>query len=319
MTDRQAFKDAGFGGTFFLNSEFLDYILHTNNNRNHLLTLLSEVYDLGNDHGKSIKYAGDNPSAIDGIPSNILVFGSVSGMHEEGTHDRLINILNKQLARRSFICYPFEDEYPKQEFNTLDDYVRRERYISFDIGAISDKYSNELFNTFQRIGDGSVLIPDEKAYSLYLAYRIYLNNKADKLSPYSHDGLRGELLGRYWKAIKLAGILQSFKNSESFEIDEDSMGSAIYQAEFFGRYFEKFYDDKPVSDAQMLYSYLLNRKNTWVTKGDIRDKAFVSKNIFSKWFNDVLGVLEEIAIGEGYLLERQSYGRNGMQYMIKEA
>ena len=115
---RKAFQKAGFGGTFFKNGEFADYIIATDKSSIDFLSLINEIYDFGDSDPKIIKSEKDTAPILD-VPSNMLVHSSISGLVEGKGRERLLDFLNRGNARRSFLAYPILEQFNVEDFSLI--------------------------------------------------------------------------------------------------------------------------------------------------------------------------------------------------------
>lgn len=323
--DRLQYKHADFAGTFFKCSEFGSFLQSISDFRNQFLSLIIEVYDFGNNEGKTIK-GNKSVEAIKGVPHSMLAYSSLEPFKDTSTYARMIENFNKGLGRRSFVCYPGNDEFRKIKSETFQELKETEKK-NIDIAIpVLNHYEGFIFKALQltETNDSNFVLKfSERAKDLILAYKYYNSNSfSDKELENLKGGFIEEIGGRYWKVQKLSCIfhvINCIKNDLEFslsEVNETAVGQAIYQAEFFGKYFNKFYDFKNESDFMKLYFYLKKHDNKWIPTCDIRQQNFANNTYFKKWLDENLEICDEYAHKKGEQILSDKYGRNGTKYKL---
>jgi hypothetical protein len=317
IADREAYQIAGFGGTFFQNSEFVNFLKTKDNNKESLLSLIGEVFDKGNSTAKTIK-GNKKCISVEGVPSTMFVHTTVSDIHKSDVFEQILESLNRQLARRSFICFPEQQEFrgvPESPDDLLN-YFNDEKD-----NTICELYNNKFAKIIEKIMQQpeAIYTLSEDAKLEYYKYWLECNSRASLFDVNTKDGLISEILGRSWKMIKLAGIIHSFKQDWFVkDISSETIREAIYQTEYFGKYFERFYSFTAPDEVQLCYDWIKGQKGKQILKTDIRAKGFVNRNKFAHWFDSNIETIKDISAQEGLIFEEISGTRNIKAYILKE-
>jgi hypothetical protein len=295
---REAYADAGFGGTSLKISEFGDYITSPNQSRLEFLSALTDCYDDGDSLPKITK--GERRYLpVKGVPSVVQMHTSLSGLLEGPVNLKLMTLLNRGLARRTFICYP---EVPK-----FVEASREERFYKLEEAAKIEEEFKTLFNKYisgVRLNDE--FTATKQVNDLIFDY-IQLNRKqASKLDPYTQEALVAEQYNRHWKAIKLAGIIASFEHPTIKRIEINDMLSAIYIADLFAKHFIRFFSEKPRSAEETLLRYFQkdNNINRQIPTMEIRNLKLVPERNFKWWMdNSAVPYIQDMT-GNALILNR---------------
>lgn len=314
---REAFDLANFGGTFTVISEFGDYILADNTARAEFLTVITEVFDLGDSKAKVIK-GEKSVKAVNGVPSSIIFHTSLSGLLEGNGHDKLLSFLNRGIARRSFICFPSpvipEDLDDEDMVNTLLSIQESDKQEADEKMPELKKFFVDMYKSLEYTNIFQTSMEVESHVKLYELF-----NKQRALSfpeDLDIDGLRAETDGRHWKTLKLACILAAFEHPTRPIIEEKDFLSALYLSEVSGKHLERFFDARPMSDEEKLFNFFLARINNWNARSDISAMNFVYHNKFRLWFEDTLPLVREIANKRGYEIEEKKGEKQWLEYRL---
>lgn len=317
---RQAYYQAGWGGTFVKISEFGDYITSDNTARSEFLSMLTEVYDHGDNNAKVTKGERENVPVY-GVPSSAIMHTSPAGLLEGRNHEKLMTFLNRGIARRSFICYPeqsleFETDDIKENITRKREGIRKSEMIHevcvsyfrdfYYKTRCEDDIVHNSYNTFILTEEAEVAIEQYEVGNLI---------KASKMGKDTRQvGLISEISGRSWKALKLSGILASFEHPEQKEVTEVDIKNAISICEEYGIHLTRFYQAGETPEYERLYHYFIENVGVWQTTMDLRAQKFVYKDHFSKWFDEALSIIKEMLEQKGYLFEEEKNGSWGKKY-----
>jgi hypothetical protein len=245
---------------------------------------------------------------IDGVPCTCLFYSDPSELINGDNAKRYLETLFQAgLIRRSFVCY--------QKVAPLStEIIDNSYYISIANGIIQPKINIIIDKIKNRANDNVCL--SKEAQDLVNEYR----NKNKVIYNKSYEkGNRielTELIGRFWKTTKLAGLLGIINHPESSLITFDDMQQAIYQSELFGESLKQFFNETPITDADRLALFFFNNVKRWITTMELRKQKFVNSTMFSHWFRDVLSDVVASIEAEGYIFEEKASGKNGKQYRI---
>lgn len=326
MAARQAYQDAGFGGTFIKMSEFGDYIISDEGHRKTFIDNVVEVYDWGNSNPKYIK--GDkNFEPVMGVTSSAVMHTSPAGLLEGENRKKIFGFFNRGIARRSFVCYPESVDIgtldPEEMMRMTDASVSeagelapsiRADFDSFYYGTLTDTLTSIVSDTKVNV---FTLTPD--AVRVLKLYGIK-NRIAVSKMPEDSDiiGLKSEKTGKDWRAMKLSALIAAFNHPDQKIVSVEDINEAIRITDIFSLQIEKFYKARPTDDIEKLYNYFIAHANEWVTTMDIRSVNIVHHNRFSRWFEEALDLVSDMIDKNGYILETGKNGRNGTKYRISK-
>lgn len=313
---RQVLADAEFGGTFLKISEFSDFISSNNNARLEFLTYIVELFDDGSSLGKVIKSEKET-LPVKNVPSNVIMHSSIAKLLETDGYQKLMTMIDRGLARRAFLCYPeLEKFYTQQKSDDLKDmfkkFVDKEDRLEQKI----EDYQSFWQEAYRGTQFGMAYkLTDEADYFLF-AYKKYLEEMANKISVVKDEGYRAEMLGRYWKTLKLAGLIAVWEHPTDTRVTVEDVKAAIYIAELYGQHYKRFYQIEAITDPEKLADYLMDNIGKWINKGMIMKQRFVHKNNFSKWIDETLPESEMILLTQGYKIQYENYTRNGFKIRV---
>ena len=319
VSDREAYQMANFGGTFFKNGEFVNYLKPKDKSRESFLSLVGEIFDHGNNTGKTIK-SNKRAVSVFNVPSSMLVHSTPSDIHKHGVFDAVCENLNRQFARRAFICYP-DDSEKKPKLKTAEEMVAfydNANEVGRDVILhLQNHISNTIKDLFSK-REQFVIRLTKEARIRYFQYQIDCQSTAESMGE-EKEGLKIEMASRPWKMLKLAGIINTFATHSNQSLDVDVLEMAIYQTEFFGAYYRKFYSHREADDVQLVYDYFERHLNEPLKVTLIRDTiAPVSKNRFTQWWRDNLPMVEELALDNGCEITEGKGQKNSKLYVMKK-
>jgi hypothetical protein len=207
------------------------------------LTTMLELFDVGKVKPKLIKHTSDNQNSEDmgegANPANQLLFGAPVALFDGGTIEDLFRAyMETGGARRPFISYAREVER---------DLTRTAREMFM---ARTDKTGNSLLERLSAKFEGMahrlnyervIDVPEE--VSLFLTdYELDCVIKAAALPEHEEMG-KAELIHRYFKVLKLAGMYAFI--DETTEVSIDHIKYAIRLAEESGLAFNQIKNRDP--------------------------------------------------------------------------
>ena len=331
--ERLGFHDAGFGGAFFQNSEFVGFMVNSDNTGDSLIDYMADAYE-GDTGGKSIK-SSNVSTEVKGVPHSLLAYSSTAGMHKNGAFEKLITVLERQYARRSYICYPFPFETEKTEFDDADLADMVNEKIN-NVDNVINQYPLEPIQlAFEDIGNMpaplTAKFSNEARFCLE-TYDYLCKRNGDRLKAQNKNALSVEVKARAWKTRKLCGPIQLVKDlipnhngvsayptaiSVTFAVSKETVLEAINQSEFFGCYYEPFYKAEPETMELNLYNWFVKEKlDHFVSLSDIRSASKFKGNNFKFWVKEAMEYIEERGSVDGYKLEVKKVTRGGVKYML---
>lgn len=201
-----------------------------------ILNILLELYDLGKVKTKLVKNTADNERGQDIVgstPSNVLLFGTTSKLFDGSkTEDEFYSFLETGYARRCVFGVgesnaPLISANPEDVYNSL---VSKNR-------SQTVAYWRKRLETLADLANVGLKLSVPKPIGVELvSYRLMCEKLASEMP--EHETIRkAELSHRYFKTLKLAGVL-SFIDGHK-EIKMEQLHQAMKLVEESGKSFQK--------------------------------------------------------------------------------
>jgi hypothetical protein len=312
---REAFKNAGFGGTYLKQSEFADYITTQNYARLESLSIIKDIYEFGDSNPKIIKNEVQF-SSIRGVPSNAMFNTSLSGLFTSQYKSTVADFFNRGFGRRAFVLCP-HIETPDIEGIDLE-MIAKQKILEKQELSVRDegKYIGKIQHLLATLIQNSSYVLSKEADILLYIYKKINRYRASKVIGAENEALHAEIKTRDTKVLRLAGVLSIFENPSSTEIDVRFVEQAIYITEVFGNQFANMITAQLGSDSDRLFNYLFQNLNKWISTGELRSQYFVNKDYFKQWLESVKEYIDEKATNEGLVFEERKLIRNGTNYRL---
>ena len=208
---------------FLYSGEFADELAY-NQDMLDDIKILSETYDTGDKEIKYTKGAEFRSEEIKSQPVSALLVGSPTQiLFDEQTKKKFEVAFMSKLARRSWFCYAPE-RIPEPDFTHYDDPIEAMLEHKYNMEIASKTARTAMADAIVSITDyglataGQPLTITENGavFKLFETYKRYNSELADTLPNQSSTAV---LVRRHlqWKAIKLAGALALFDQSDSIE------------------------------------------------------------------------------------------------------
>ena len=199
-----------------------------------IINTFLELFDLGKIKNKLTKNTAENTRSeeIDGkTPTNMLLFGTPAKLlNGSKTEEEFYSLLENGYARRCFFGY--SKNTVKQEQQTPEEVYAS--LIDNDDEATLEDANMQLTNLADCIHYGKTIEVSKEVSILLIEYRQQCELKADELSDYQ-EIRKAELVHRYFKAIKLAGVYAFIDNT--LYMTKEHLYSAIKLVEDSGEAF----------------------------------------------------------------------------------
>lgn len=204
-----------------------------------MLEVFLELYDVGKVKQKLVKNTAENVRLEDmeGItPANLLMFGTPTKLLDGGrTEDLLMDFLETGFGRRCFFGL-VEASSSKKDKKTLSP----EEYLDNLLNSNLDTEMSDLSTWFGELASVSHFgknLPMSRDVAIeVITYQQDCKKRSEAMPPYDDIG-KAEMLHRYFKVIKLAGVY-AFSSGLSV-ITMDNLHSAIKLAEESGEAFRR--------------------------------------------------------------------------------
>lgn len=320
---RQAYHHAGWGGLFVKISELAEYITGGNRAHSEFLTMLAEVYNDGDNNVKATKGERSNEPIV-GVPSNALMHTSPSRLMDKNAGE-LVTFLERMAARRCYVCF---SERPAGKLTEdVQTNLEMKRAGRAQARAMVEELRGWLWEFYSMTKHEERVVPWNNTNKTY----TYTEEADERIERYACEceilamkipvtdrssGLRAELVGRQWRAMKLSGVIAAFEHPTRKTVEVQDVEEAIRLTDRHGRQFVKFYTRRSDSDAVKLLQTL--GEEQWVTKTALYGQPFAPGNTskVSSWLEDNLRIAREILEDRGMLLYEARNGKRGKKYCV---
>ncbi|MEI8390709.1 MAG: hypothetical protein WCG23_12600 [bacterium] len=311
FADCVTLHNSGIGSLFIKIPELGLFLENPTQSQQLFLNSVIKLYD-GESNIKSTK--GESRSTeVKGIPCNCLFYSDTNKLLQDKANNYLMKLLDTGLVRRSFIAF-----MPEKEISINGDY-ELELQIKNKAYQEAEEINEFINKTFMAIDKDSEFQMLPETYKIYHNYQNQNKNKYNSLLRKSDDILLKELRGRFWKTFKLSGLIAVISHPEEPVIKPQDLEYAIYQSELFAQDFEQFFKTKPQTDTDKLFLYFLNNKGEWLATQEIKKQKFTNYNHFSRWFDENLQYVKNMAESQGYSVKEEKFNNNsGKRYMLVE-
>jgi hypothetical protein len=308
--DRELMAEAGFGSVHWTCSEFMDYIIGTDGNKESFASMFKEAFDNGDTEAKSIK-SSQKIVSVHGVPMTIAVHSVVDSENQT----TLLNpFFERGYARRCFVACP---EMTDPEDITFTEMKKRAEKAKANAGMIQEKIEKIVNMTG---GVMNLYGLTDGASEMYFDYLKRCQAMSMKTRDANLRGIADEARGRAFRMIKLSCIIAMQEHTDT-SINEKDIEMAIYQTDYFAEQFRRFYTATKTLDVQKLFDFIISDQDKYdITKTVIRKQKFTPRNPYetTRWINDVTKQLDEYSDENGYILEVGQKGRAGTYYRLKK-
>ena len=311
-------KEAAAGSVMILNSEFASYyedvIVNKDKMKKEFLDMMYNLYD-GEFQGTDT--ISTNRENISNIPVACIFMSDYKLLLEnEKLANSFKSYLARGMARRSFIYFKKNENY----------YTERIQYASFDEknAAIErlKQYSKKLETVFNEIENGKEYHFNQDANNEINAYKKEIDKRIAEFYKYTNvlnikrEILKLNLEHSTWKIIKLAVLYHILENPSSMFVTVENFRKAV---NFFNEThicLEEMLNDKLFSDYDNFYNYLVENRNKFVTKMDLRNQKFVPNREFKSWFEDALANASQMSEEKGFNLVTRITGKRNQGFEV---
>ena len=319
-------EDKWVGGAFFNLQELADSLENANNYDKDFFSTLKELYDLGEFSAKSLKT---------GIMGNMRKFYvSFLGATTDKTlqnNPRTSRLLNNFFisghARRSLISMPSPQEVllvesmkKNTDGMTLRELFEAKRFVeNEDVIKTREQVRNNINRLAYkaRVGQKGITVTKD----CYFYYNVYKWLCADRAKKVSSSILELETENRFWKALKISGLLAIY-NGES-QISEEYFCEAVKIVEYYSYHFKRCLNNRIMTVNDKIIELLMNNNNNGdkdkvcgITNEELRTNNEVNSyrensNITSGDFvKKAMKEVEETLDIAGYTLMKEKRGYN---------
>lgn len=311
-------KEAAAGSVMILNSEFANYyedaILNKDKMKKEFLDMMYNLYDGEFQGTDTVSTSREN---ITNIPVACIFMSDYKLLLEnEKLTGAFKSYLARGMARRSFIYFKKNENYYTENLN----------YATYDEkNAAIDRlkqFSEKLKLTFNDIKDGKEYYFNQDANDEINAYKKEVDKRIKEFYRYTNvlnlnqEILKLNLEHSTWKIIKLAVLYHILENPTSTFVTVQNFRKAV---KFFNEThacLEEMLNDKLISDYDNFYNYLVENRNKFISKMDLRNQKFVPNREFKGWFDDALNNISEMCEEKGFNLVSRVTGKRNQGFEV---
>lgn len=291
----QMIEESGIGSLMFQNTEFVvfykDIVINKDRVKGEFLDTLYGLYD-GTLSGTNTTTT--ERGTLKDIALSCLFMSSPKILEKsEKMTEEFKDVLEQGIARRSFVYFDKNKNYYKENIQ----YPSKDEKINAIIKL--KKYSNIIEQIFNSIEDGTVFEFSDEADQESMKWAAIMDERCAKFYTFT-DTLRDEenilcinLGNSNWKITKLA-VLYHILSGGNGKVTSDNFISAANFFEKTHNCLENLLNNKSSTDYENLYNYLVQNRNKFISKMDLRKQKFVRWKDFSVWFKDAIPELVEM-------------------------
>lgn len=272
------------GSAFYNLQELADSLENASNYDKDFFSTLKEMYDLGEFSAKALK-----TGIMGSIKRFYISFLGATTDKTLQSNPRTARLLNNFFisghARRSLISMPcakemniVESKKKKTDGLTLKELVNAKKYV--ETSAVTD-IKNQIENNIRRIADDarmgkiSIKLTDE-CYFYYIVYKLLCAEKAKKVNS---NILELEMENRFWKALKISGILAYYDGAT--EISEDYFCEAVKIVEYYAHHFKRCLNNRVTDVNDKIIELLMDKHEDGEIYGITHEELRTNSEVLS--------------------------------------
>ena len=311
-------KEAAAGSVMILNSEFANYyedaIMNKDKMKKEFLDMMYNLYDGEFQGTDTVSTSREN---INNIPVACIFMSDYKLLLEnEKLTGAFKSYLARGMARRSFIYFKKNENYYTDDVN----------YATYDEkNAAIDRlqqFSETLKRTFNEIRNGKEYYFNQEANEEINSYKKEIDKKIKEFYRYTNvlnlnqEILKLNLEHSTWKIIKLAVLYHILENPTSTFVTVQNFRKAVNFFNETHACLEEMLNDKLISDYDNFYNYLVENRNKFISKMDLRNQKFVPNREFKGWFDDALNNISEMCEDKGFNLVSRVTGKRNQGFEV---
>lgn len=307
-------NEVGNGSIMIYNSEFANFyedaIINHDKTKKEFLDMLYNLYDGEYQGTDTVSTARSN---LYNIPISCIFLSDYKLLSDnEKLSNSFKSYLSRGMARRSFIYFKENENYYKN--------AKNRKYPSYDEKQEAiDKlriYSQKIKEIFDNIDLHKEYIFNGEANERINQYKHDIDIKisefykyTDKLT-YNNEILKLNLEHSTWKIIKLAVLYHIIETSGSVTfVKSNSFEKAIEFFEKTHSCLDLLLNNQIISDYDNLYSFLIDNRNKWISKTELRSQKFVAGRDFKGWFEEALTAISVKIEEKGFAIAQRAIGK----------
>lgn len=313
------------GSAFYNLQELADSLENASSYDKDFFSTLKEMYDLGEFSAKALK-TGVMGSIKQFYISFLGATTDKTLQNNPKTSRLLNNFFISGHARRSLISMPNPQELAIVEGRkkntdgmSLRELFEAKKFVESDnVKNVKEKVRNNIcrFANLARKQQKNISLTDE----CYFYYNVYKWICAEKAKNVNSSILELETENRFWKALKISGILAMYDGA--FSISEDYFLEAVKIVEYYAHHFKRCLNNRVTDVNDKIIELLMDSKTAdgeicGITSEELRtnnevnsfkENANVSSGDFIK---KALREVEEMLDMAGYQLMAEKRGYKG--------
>lgn len=305
-------NEVGNGAIMIYNSEFANFyedaVLSRDKTKKEFLDMLYNLYDGEYQGTDTVSTARSN---LYNIPISCIFLSDYRLLSEnEKLANHFKSYLSRGMARRSFIYFRENENYYKKNrqypsFDEKQEAIDRLKIQSQKIKQIFDNI--ELHKEYMFNGEANDRINEYKREVDSKICEFY--KYTDKLTN-NNDILKLNIEHSTWKIIKLAVLYHIIETSGAVSfIKADSFNKAVKFFDETHKCLDMLLNDKTISDYDNLYNYLIENRNKWISKTELRNQKFVAGRDFKNWFDDAMTEISVMTEKKGFAIAQRAIGK----------
>lgn len=272
------------GSAFYNLQELADSLENASSYDKDFFSTLKEMYDLGEFSAKALK-----TGIMGSIKRFYISFLGATTDKTLQSNPRTARLLNNFFisghARRSLISMPcvkemniVESKKKKTDGLSLRELVAAKKYV--ETPEVT-KVKLQIQNNIKRItedakrGKISIKLTDE-CYFYYVAYKLLCAEKAKKVNS---NILELETENRFWKALKISGILAYYDGAT--EISEDYFCEAVKIVEYYAHHFKRCLNNRVTDVNDKIIELLMDRQSDGEIYGITHEELRTNSEVLS--------------------------------------
>lgn len=312
-------KEAAAGSVMILNTEFANYyedaILNKDKMKKEFLDMLYNLWDGEFQGTDTISTSREN---ISNIPVACVFMSDYKLLLEnEKLTGAFKSYLARGMARRSFIYFKKNENYYKKNGFKYPTYDQKRDAID----RLS-QFSEKLKIIFNNITDGKEYYFNQEANDEINNYKEKIDERIAEFYKYTNvltlnqEILKLNLEHSTWKIIKLAVLYHILENPTSTFVTVQNFRKAVNFFNETHECLEEMLKDKLISDYDNFYNYLVENRNKFISKMDLRNQKFVPNREFKGWFDDALNNISEMCEEKGFNLVSRVTGKRNQGFEV---
>ena len=252
------------GSAFYNLQELADTLENASNYDKDFFSTLKEMYDLGEFSAKALK-----TDIMGSIKNFYISFLGATTDKTLQSNPRTARLLNNFFisghARRSLISMPssremyiVESKKKSTDGLSLRELINAKKYVKTSEVVTAKRRINEIIDkiTYDASKGNVVIRLTDEGYFYYSAYKLLCAERAKNINS---NILELETENRFWKALKISGILAYYTGSN--EINEKHFCEAVKIVEYYAHHFKRCLNNRVTDVNDKIIELLLDRQN----------------------------------------------------------